>query len=329
MSFFKDIFKRFKPIYVANSLVNYNKLANDKELYQKYGLSKNIASGIKNADFKGVDAALPWLDRESSNDKLHAHDFFTEVRSMDRESLLGWSENGYAILRNYIDHKQIDSINNEIDKVVASKSAPWKYPHSRRLMNVTQENKTVRELIGNDHLVSLLDMLLGKNAELFQSINFIDGSQQKAHADGIHMTTFPLGYLIGVWIALEDVGPEQGPLFFYPGSHKLDYVLTEEINAGDNYLLLGKNAYVKYEAAIAEIIKRNKFQKMEFHAKKGDVLLWHANLLHGGSKILNTDLTRKSMVLHYFAKDVIRYHEITQRPAIVPKNIPSDKQAKK
>ncbi len=320
MSFFRDIFKRFKPIYVANNLVNYNKLANDKGLYQKYGLSKNIASGIKNADFKGVDAALPWLDRESSNDKLHAHDFFTEIHGNDQQSLLDWSVNGYAILRNYIDLKQIDSINNEIEKVISSKAVPWKYPHSRRLMNVIHENNNIRELLRNDHLASTLEMLLGKKAELFQSINFIDGSQQKAHADSIHMTTFPLGYLIGVWIALEDVGPDQGPLFFYPGSHKLDYVLSEEIDAGDNYLLLGKNAYNKYEAAIDELIKRNNFPKVEFHAKKGDVLLWHANLLHGGSKIINPELTRKSMVLHFFARDVIRYHEITQRPAIVPKN---------
>lgn len=320
MSFFRDIFKRFKPIYVANNLVNYNKLANDKGLYQKYGLSKNIASGIKNADFKGVDAALPWLDRESSNDKLHTHDFFTEIHGNDQQSLLDWSVNGYAILRNYIDLKQIDSINNEIEKVIASKAVPWKYPHSRRLMNVIHENNNIRELLRNDHLASTLEMLLGKKAELFQSINFIDGSQQKAHTDSIHMTTFPLGYLIGVWIALEDVGPDQGPLFFYPGSHKLDYVLSEEIDAGDNYLLLGKNAYNKYEAAIDELIKRNNFPKVEFHAKKGDVLLWHANLLHGGSKIINPELTRKSMVLHFFARDVIRYHEITQRPAIVPKN---------
>ena len=320
MSFFRDIFKRFKPIYVANNLVNYNKLANDKGLYQKYGLSKNIASGIKNADFKGVDAALPWLDRESSNDKLHAHDFFTEIHGNDQQSLLDWSVNGYAILRNYIDLKQIDSINNEIEKVISSKAVPWKYPHSRRLMNVIHENNNIRELLRNDHLASTLEMLLGKKAELFQSINFIDGSQQKAHADSIHMTTFPLGYLIGVWIALEDVGPDQGPLFFYPGSHKLDYVLSEEIDTGDNYLLLGKNAYNKYEAAIDELIKRNNFPKVEFHAKKGDVLLWHANLLHGGSKIINPELTRKSMVLHFFARDVIRYHEITQRPAIVPKN---------
>ena len=44
--------------------------------------------------------------------------------------------------------------------------------------------------------------------------------------------------------------------------------------------------------------------------KKGDVLLWHANLIHG-SEILNPKLTRRAPC--HFCKDVIRYHEITQR----------------
>jgi hypothetical protein len=47
------------------------------------------------------------------------------------------------------------------------------------------------------------------------------------------------------------------------------------------------------------------------------MLIWHANLLHGGEPILNPTLTRKSMVIHYYAKDVVKYHEITERPAIL------------
>ena len=52
-------------------------------------------------------------------------------------------------------------------------------------------------------------------------------------------------------------------------------------------------------------------------AKKGDVFIWHANLIHGGSPIKDHSLTRKSMVIHYYAKDVIKYHEITERPSIL------------
>jgi len=32
--------------------------------------------------------------------------------------------------------------------------------------------------------------------------------------------------------------------------------------------------------------------------------------------MLNKELTRKSFVVHYFAENVIAYHEISERPAI-------------
>ena len=35
------------------------------------------------------------------------------------------------------------------------------------------------------------------------------------------MTTEPLGYLIAIWVALEDVTPDSGPVYYYPGSHRI------------------------------------------------------------------------------------------------------------
>ena len=37
-----------------------------------------------------------------------------------------------------------------------------------------------------------------------------------------------------------------------------------------------------------------------FMAKKGDVLIWHSQLFHGGSPINNDSLTRRSIVTHFF-----------------------------
>jgi ectoine hydroxylase-related dioxygenase (phytanoyl-CoA dioxygenase family) len=66
-----------------------------------------------------------------------------------------------------------------------------------------------------------------------------------------------------------------------------------------------------------EIIAKNGLQPKVFLPKKGDVFIWHANLVHGGTPVRNTALTRKSMVIHYYAKDVIKYHEITERPSLI------------
>ena len=64
---------------------------------------------------------------------------------------------------------------------------------------------------------------MDKNVELFQSINFIEGSQQRTHSDSIHMTTFPYGNLIAVWVALEDINEYAGRFFVCPKSHLFDY----------------------------------------------------------------------------------------------------------
>jgi len=80
---------------------------------------------------------------------------------------------------------------------------------------------------------------------------------------------------------------------------------------------LGKKKYSDYEDVLDDVIKNSTYSRKEFHAKKGDVLIWHANLVHGGAPILEKGLTRKSMVVHYYAKDVIKYHEITERPSLL------------
>jgi len=131
------------------------------------------------------------------------------------------------------------------------------------------------------------------------------------------MTTYPLGYLIAVWIALEDITLENGPLFYYPGSHTLPYLLNNDFNEGATPLTLGKKDYPDYEDMIEEVLSKNTFKQKTFLAKKGDLLIWHANLIHGGAPILNKALTRKSMVIHYYADDVIKYHEITERPSLM------------
>ncbi|XP_038601221.1 phytanoyl-CoA dioxygenase domain-containing protein 1-like [Tachyglossus aculeatus] len=46
------------------------------------------------------------------------------------------------------------------------------------------------------------------------------GGEVLAHQDTTFLYTEPLGHLLGFWIAVEDATPENGCLFFIPGSHK-------------------------------------------------------------------------------------------------------------
>ncbi|MCB0795574.1 MAG: phytanoyl-CoA dioxygenase family protein, partial [Flavobacteriales bacterium] len=129
--------------------------------------------------------------------------------------------------------------------------------------------------------------------------------------------THPLGYLAAAWVALEPIHSDNGPLVYYPGSHKLAYLLNPDFDHGGGTFTIGKDAYARYEQEVQRRIDQGGFEAREFHAEPGDVLLWHANLVHGGKRMDRPDRSRKSMAVHYFAKDVLCYHELTQRVALI------------
>jgi len=195
-------------------------------------------------------------------------------------------------------------------------SGTIKFRYGGKLMFVIHYSEIIKN-IGNDkNLLEFLSVLLDGHAKLFQSINFINGSQQKTHSDSIHMTTYPLGGLLGVWIALEDVDESNGALHYIPKSHKLPYFLNSDYDNEGSFLKIGKKSYKAYEEFLEEKVKELGLKKEVFKAKKGDLLIWHANILHGGEPHLDKLKTRKSLVYHYFDENSVCYHEVTQRPAL-------------
>lgn len=56
-----------------------------------------------------------------------------------------------------------------------------------------------------------------------------------------------------------------------------------------------------WRAYMAAELARSGLEKQPFFARKGDVLIWHAHLLHGGGIIHNPVRTRKPCVFHYYS----------------------------
>lgn len=312
----KNFLRRFKFSYSFYNYFKKNQLIHNKKLYKKYGLNKKYYSSISSKDFIGLPDKKNWLDINNSKTSLLENYFFNKLPSELKKPLLNWSDNGYAILPRYF-KEEADKINSEIENLLEKKIIKWK--NGNKLMFAIQKSAYLSSIGLNNQIKGILEMLLGRKVELFQSINFLYGSQQKTHSDFIHMSTFPKGNLIAIWIALEDITEENGPLHYYPGSHKLPCVLNSDYSNEGTKFMLGDKSYDKYEGKIESILQNTTLKKEKFIAKKGDVLIWHSNLLHGGEKVLNPKLTRKSMVFHYYAHDVICYHEITQRPTLLQK----------
>ncbi len=306
--------KRMKLLYSVYNFFHKKQLSHNEVVFKKLGLKKKYYSSLSSSDFNNltsVQEATAPIDKS----RLSSCELFLKADAASKESLLSFEENGYAIINSYLTVKQVDEINAEISSLVEQKKLKFKY--GRKLMFGIHASDLLRN-IGNDkNLKELLSVFLGGTPVLFQSINFITGSEQNTHSDSIHMTTYPLGGLLGAWFALEDISGENGPLHYYPKSHKLPYYLNADYHNEGNAYLLGDKSYTDYERMIKRKIAEQNLPKVKFLARKGDLLIWHANLFHGGEPHLNKQQTRKSMVFHYFKEGAICYHEITQRPALI------------
>ncbi|WP_228452236.1 phytanoyl-CoA dioxygenase family protein [Chryseobacterium sp. c4a] len=287
-----------------------SKLKHNIPLYKKYGINKSYFSSISSKDF----AHLPQTERSIGEGKLSSTAFFKKLSEENKESALHYDDNGYMILRNFISPETAENINIEIEKLMKDGTLQFRY--GGKLMFAIHHSEIIRNIGSDKELLEFLSVLLDGKAKLFQSINFINGSQQKTHSDSIHMTTFPLGGLLGVWIALEDVDETNGALHYIPGSHKLPYFLNSDYDNEGTALKIGKKSYKAYEEFLENKVKELGLKKEIFRAKKGDMLIWHANILHGGEPHTDKNKTRKSLVYHFFDENSVCYHEVTQRPAL-------------
>lgn len=308
-----NIIRRLKPAYALYNLFHPAQLSHNTALYKKYGVNKSYFSPVSSADFHSLKN--PNLSDVLDFNLLEKMPAYHDLTDENKSSVRDFSKNGYVILRGFFSKDKIQEINHEIERLLSSGKIKFKYQN--KIMFAIYQSALLRSIGNNPQLLDLLSALMGRRAVLFQSINFLNGSQQRTHSDSIHMTTYPLGGLCACWLALEDITAQQGALHYYPGSHKLPYYLNSDYGNEGNSLLTGSKTYTEYEDFIQKKIAEHGIKKEVFTANAGDLLIWHANLFHGGEAHTDKTKTRKSMVFHYFAEGVICYHEITQRPALI------------
>jgi ectoine hydroxylase-related dioxygenase (phytanoyl-CoA dioxygenase family) len=110
--------------------------------------------------------------------------------------------------------------------------------------------------------------------------------------------TDPPTHLLASWIALEDILPDSGPLAYVPGSQHLPWY---EFEPGS--VVCGQGVSAERRAEFRDWthaqMRERGLEVQAFTARRGDVFIWHAGLVHGGTPIENASRTRRSFVVHY------------------------------
>ena len=224
-------------------------------------------------------------------------------------------EKGYCIVRNSVSSTTIDSFLRRYEAFkqdVLSQHARsltegedvvlGKY---RRLVNLHLVLPELCEVFATNKALEVTDELFGDETTLYTSLYFEIGSAQDLHRDTPYFWTSP-GYMyFGVWLALEDVDTENGALRVVPGSHKLlddrgfrrgfsdlDRDAQGRINRNSAIL------WSTYQKAIWERCLHSGLHEMAVPVKKGDTIIWHPQLMHGGHAITHPERSRHSIAMH-------------------------------
>ncbi|MDX3883202.1 MAG: phytanoyl-CoA dioxygenase family protein [Sphingomonas sp.] len=193
-------------------------------------------------------------------------------------------------------HFQVDFSDAESDKTAGL----------GRIQDAWQFDEDVRAIATNEAVIALLSKLYGRDPFPFQTLNFPVGTQQGIHSDSVHFSSLPERFMCGIWLAMEDTGPDNGPLFYVPGSHCWP-IVTNAMIGRRGYGGRLSSAQDPYGPAWQALCEAHGAQAEQFHARKGQALIWCANLLHGGSSVRDPRRTRWSQVTHYYFDDCIYY----------------------
>lgn len=273
----------------------------------------------------------PWLDRPDARDAIAGAKRAGRITAHEADFCRKWSRDGYVVAEKLFDDTFLDYVWGEYEAAIAS--GVLTPPDERqfegdrlpgRTLNPHFSVPAIEEMMDDPTMVHIIELLLGVRSTAFQSISGHKASQQAVHSDSIHMTTYPPGHLIAMWIAFEDIDPGSGPLVFYPTSHRLPYLYSEDvgIEASADRIPDYRQFDEKYTPAIYRKIEEADLQPRYFHAKRGDVLFWHANLLHGGSERTDWTKSRKALVFHYFGAGCICYHDLSGGIAWIHTGLP-------
>ncbi len=249
-----------------------------------------------------ITANLPWVESPFFEEELIAKDLTEEKAKLVRE----YHTNGYVVLTGLLPQSLVDQVRHEAETKAFDPAFPIATPRDEnRVQDFWKVSEVTKQLAIYPEILDLLELLYGRPSVPFQTLSFKVGTQQRAHSDTIHFSSLPARYMCGVWVALEDISEENGPVFYCPGSHRLTEYDFSQIRTSSS--TTSYDNYKEYEDFMEEIVAANKFEKKKFLAKKGDVLIWSSNIIHGGSPVTREGATRWSQVTHYFFENCYYY----------------------
>lgn len=277
------------------------------------------------AGFRSAFGGL-WTDRGDALDLVEGKLELGRVTAHQAQLLRAFITDGYVVLKGAVPPLTLWRARRALAAAYAGKIpglkfscpelgvdvGPWKPGMTEvpaKALELHAHSRAVRDAIFAPAISRFLRLIFDRPALASQTLGFWRGSAQGAHQDTAYVTyTLPMQFAAS-WIALEDVCAGAGELFYYAGSQRLgDFLYDGEFKGVSEGLRLrpGWRPQPEEEAHQRSLVSRSAQEGCEertFLARRGDALIWAADLAHGG-KPISLERSRRSIVSHYCPAEV-------------------------
>lgn len=260
-----------------------------------------------------------WIDRVDAPERLHARLAEGRLTEEEARQVAAFIEQGYVVLPQAVGADLIDDYARFFER-------SWRSPPPSVLVHTRQARRDIEPLSPDlyDQIAKVSDLHYhyprageivypvkvqrfleliydGAAPVVFQTMSMRKGTEEELHIDTGPLTLTEPMSLTASWLALEDIHEDAGPLMFVPGSHRVKEVLHRGGGKGHRDDMTDYGRVLR--AILAQCEERG-LRTERFLARKGDVLIWAADLMHGGSPIVDPTRTRQSLVCHFMPHGV-------------------------
>ena len=199
----------------------------------------------------------------------------TGLQGNPRSTLMrDYDANGYALCPNLLSEQRRADLIAVAEQLRAQDDyTPLMHPH-----RMSGGGDMFMEALCDPQVVAIMETVLDGEVQGLQSEFFFGkpGTLGFAcHQDNFYVRARPESFA-SMWIALSDVGPENGGLFFHPGTHRepiLDVVETNRDHAGNQDV----NAH-RIECVMPE---KYRAHAVDLRLPAGDGAVFHGHTVHG------------------------------------------------
>jgi ectoine hydroxylase-related dioxygenase (phytanoyl-CoA dioxygenase family) len=257
------------------------------------------------------------------------------LNNAELQQFRDFRRDGYVWLRQVVDPSLIDAVERDISRLWRDRpnmltqsagEAPRQVrtvederayrARSARYLDFHNLSEATAAILCHPVVVRFVRRYLGEPIAGMQTLLFENGTQQRAHQDYPYVHSLRPAALAGAWVALEKVSENAGPLFYFAGSHR---AVRPYAFDGGSVLAEGDGEHIRlYERYLEETCAGLGLRRETLLAERGDVLIWHSALVHGGSARKDLTLTRRSLVSHYTTQAAYPFDRRTPSMAPIP-----------